>query len=121
MKALLFRRDSSLRFVGRWLFVGPAFTLTILGVVAGARLAGGAGAEKSLADVALTLLAIWLPTAVYLGVAAGERRCSRFHMELPVTSSALWVAHGLALACAGLAVLAVTALATWALGGVAGH
>jgi len=110
-----------LRFVGRWMFVGPAFTLTVLGVVAGMRLAGGAGPEKSLADAALTLLAIWLPTAVYLGVAAGERRCSRFHMELPVASSDLWVAHGLAMACAGLAVLAVTALATWALGWVAGH
>ena len=121
MKALLFRRDSSLRFVGRWLFVGPAFTLTILGVVAGARLAGGAGAEKSLVDVALTLLAIWLPTAAYLGVAAGERRCSRFDMELPVTSSDLWIAHGLAMACAGLAVVAVTASATWVLGWVARH
>jgi len=121
MKALLFRRDSSMRFVGRWLFVGPAFTLTILGVVAAVRLAGGAGPEKSLVDVALTLLAIWLPTAAYLGVASGERRCSRFDMELPVSSSDLWVAHGLAMACSGLVVLAVTAAATWFLGWVAGH
>ena len=121
MKALLFRRDSSLRFVGRWLFVGPAFTLTILGVVAAVRLAGGAGPEKSLVDVALTLLAIWLPTAVYLGVASGERRCSRFDMGLPVSSSDLWIAHGLAMVCSGLVVLAVTAWATWALGWVAGH
>ncbi|MCK4511394.1 hypothetical protein KAW64_06615, partial [bacterium] len=121
MKALLFRRDSSMRFVGRWMFVGPAFTVAILGVVAGARLAGGAGPEKSLVDVALTLLAIWLPTAAYLGVASGERRCSRFDMGLPVSSSDLWVAHGLAMACSGLAVLAVTACATWALGCVAGH
>ena len=121
MKTLLFRRDSSMRFVGRWLFVGPAFTVAILGVVAGARLAGGAGPEKSLVDVALTLLAIWLPTAAYLGVASGERRCSRFDMGLPVSSSDLWIAHGLAMACSGLVVLAVTAGATWALGWVAGH
>jgi hypothetical protein len=121
MKALLFRRDASMRFVGRWMFVGPAFTVAILGVVAGARLAGGVGPEKSLVDVALTLLAIWLPTAAYLGVASGERRCSRFDMGLPVSSSDLWVAHGLAMACSGLAVLAVTACATWALGCVAGH
>ena len=121
MRALLFRRDSSMRFVGRWMFVGPAFTLTILGVVAGARLAGAAGAEKSMVDVALTMLAIWLPTAVYLGVATGARRCSRFDMGLPVSPSDLWIAHGLAMACSGLAVLVVTASATWALGCVAGH
>ena len=121
MKALLFRRDSSMRFVGRWMFVGPAFTLTILGVVAGARLAGAAGAEESMVDVALTLLAIWLPTAVYLGVATGERRCSRFDMGLPVSSSDLWVAHGLAMACSGLAVLVVTAGAVWSLGRFSGH
>jgi len=108
-----------MRFVGRWMFVGPAFTVTILGVIACARLAGAAGAEKSMADVALTLLAIWLPTAVYLAVATGNRRCSRFDMGLPVSSSDLWVAHGLAMACSGLAVLAVTACATWALGWVA--
>ena len=121
MKTLLFRRDSSMRFVGRWMFVGPAFTVTILGVIACARLAGAAGAEKSMADVALTLLAIWLPTAVYLGVATADRRCSRFDMGLPVSPSDLWVAHGLAMACSGLAVLAVTASATWVLGWVAGH
>ncbi|MCK4511395.1 hypothetical protein KAW64_06620, partial [bacterium] len=121
MKALLFRRDSSMRFVGRWLFVGPAFTLTILGVVAAARLTGDAGPERSLADVALTLLAMWLATAVYLGVASAGRRCSRFDMELPVASSDLWVAHGLAMACSGLAVLAVTAGAVWVLGRFAGH
>ena len=121
MRALLFRRDSSMRFVGRWMFVGPAFTLTILGVIAGARLAGATAAEKSMVDVALTLLAIWLPTAVYLGVATADRRCSRFDMGLPVSPSDLWIAHGLAVACSGLAVLAVTASATWALGWVAGH
>ncbi len=121
MRALLFRRDSSMRFIGRWMFVGPAVTLTILGVIAGWRLAGVAGAEKSMADVALTLLAIWLPTAVYLGAAAGERRCSRFDMGLPVSPSDLWIAHGLAVACSGLAVLAVTASAPWVLGWVAGH
>jgi len=121
MKALLFRRDASMRFVGRWMFVGPAFSLTILGFVAGARLVGGAGPEKSLADVALTLLAMWLATGVYVGVVSGARRCGRFDMELPVASSDLWIAHSLAMACSGLAVLAVTGLATWALGWAAGH
>jgi len=112
----LMRRDYCLRFLGRWLILGPITTLSILGVVAAARLAArGAGAEPGLLDMFLTVCVLWFPAAVYLGVAAIDRRLSRFDMALPVSSRRLWTAHTLTLALSTLAIVAVTIGVTAAL------
>jgi len=110
----LMRRDFALRYLGRWLFVGPLLTLTMTGVIAFARLS--AGGEPAARDLALTLLTLWIPSAVYIGVNAAERRCSRFDMELPISSSDLWRAHIAAIFVAGLVILAATAGMMWFVG-----
>lgn len=119
MNWALARRDAALRYVGRWMFVGPLLTLTMMGVIASARLGRGPGVERSPLDLTLVVLTLWLPAAIYTLVTATERRCSRFDMELPISSRELWTAHTVALSIAGLLVLAATAamllFASWAL------
>ncbi|MCK4680950.1 hypothetical protein KAT82_07465 [bacterium] len=102
------RRDVALRYVGRWMFVGPVLTLSMMGVIAFARFSRGPDVEGSMLDLTLVVLALWLPAAIYVCVTATERRCSRFDMELPISSRELWTAHTVALSIAGVLVLAAT-------------
>jgi hypothetical protein len=109
MNWALARRDVALRYVGRWIFVGPLLTLTMMGIIASVRFSRGAGAPRTALDLTLVVLTLWLPAAIYTWVTATERRCSRFDMELPIPSKELWTAHSVALSIAGLLVLGATA------------
>lgn len=109
MNWALTRRDAALRYVGRWMFVGPLLTLTMMGVIASARFSQGPGAERTALDLPLIVMTLWVPAAIYTWVTASERRCSRFDMELPISSRELWVSHTVALFTAGLLVFAATA------------
>jgi len=123
MNWVLTRRDAALRYVGRWVFVGPLVTLTFMGVIASIRFSNGPAGRTPL-DVPLIVLTLWVPAAIYTWVTASERRCSRFDMELPIASRELWTAHTAALLLAGFIVLAATAatllLVSWAVGVWAG-
>lgn len=114
----IIRHDAALRYLGRWMFVGPLIMLTLLGVIAWAGFASLAAGGEAAAQRSLVILALWLPSAVYIAVNAGERRCSRFDMELPVSADTLWLGHGAALAIAGLALLAATAVILNVVGGL---
>lgn len=109
MNVRLVRRDAAIRYLGRWLVVGPLLVLMMMGVIASMRYREGPGAEATSLDIVLMMLTLWIPSAVYIGVSAYERRCGRFDMELPVPSKDIWWAHTVAVSCAGLAVLAFTA------------
>jgi hypothetical protein len=109
MNVQLVRRDAAMRYLGRWLIIGPLLVFTMMGVIASIRFRSGPGAEATSVDTVLMMLTLWIPSAIYMGAGAYERRCSRFDMELPVPSRDIWLAHTVAIACAGLAVLAFTA------------
>jgi hypothetical protein len=117
MNWALVRRDAAMRYVGRWMLVGPAVTLTLMGLVAAVRFSAGPGAGTTPFDVPLIILTLWLPPTLYIWVSALERRCSRFDMELPIASRELWASRAVALVIAGLFVLAATCatllLASW--------
>lgn len=121
MKAQLVRRDAALRYLGRWLIVGPLVVLTMMGVIASIRFRQGPGAVATAVDVALIVLTLWLPSAVYVAVSVSERRCSRFDMGLPISSRDVWLGHTVAMAAAGMAVLAFTAVVISAIGWTAGR
>ncbi len=108
MIGALIRRDASIRFLGRWMFVGPLVTLSMMGLIAYIRFSGGSGAGRGGAELFLMPLTLWTPAAIYLGVNFAERRCSRFDMELPISARVLWTAHTLALSLAGIMLLAAT-------------
>ena len=110
MNWALVKRDAAMRYVGRWMFVGPLITLTMMGVIAATRFSMGPGTPRSALDLTLVVLTLWLPAAIYTWVTATERRCSRFDMELPIRSRDLWTAHTVALSVAGLLVFSATAV-----------
>jgi len=109
MIASLMRRDPIRRPPWAWLLlilIGLQFTLVMRGSAtwAASRTVGAP------AGFLLSLLAIWVPLALYQFAAGHTARGSRLDLGLPVPGRALWTAHLLVYLGAGLVIATACAL-----------
>ncbi len=109
MNLPLLRRDYALRFLGRWMVIGPITGLTFLGLIVSSRAASGAETELTALEILLIVLALWAPIAIDLGMTATQPRAGRFDLTTPISGRDLWVTHTLAASISSVSVAAITA------------